>query len=71
MYHQRGDISCALRLVTQKLPSGRLGSSSRSNEGGGVITLKEEIARLIYFLSRMGGRVRMVMTTAAAAAYDD
>ena len=47
----------ALRLVTQKLPSGRLGSSSCSSNGGGgaIITLKEEeIARLIYFLSRMG-----------------
>jgi len=49
----------ALRLVTQKLPSGRLGSSSSSNIGGGAITLKEEeIARLIYFFAEVGARQR-------------
>jgi hypothetical protein len=47
----------ALRLVTQKLPSGRLGSSSSSNNGGGAITLKE-IARLIYFFAAVGARQR-------------
>ena len=45
----------ALRLITQKLPSGRLGSSSSNNGGGGAITLKEEeIARLIYFFAYVG-----------------
>ncbi len=49
----------ALRLVTQKLPSGRLGSSSSNNGGGGAITLKlkeEEIARLIHFFAAVGAR---------------
>ena len=45
----------ALRLATQKLPSGRLGSSNYG--GGGDITLKEEeIARLIYFFAAVGAR---------------
>jgi hypothetical protein len=49
----------ALRLATQKLPSGRLGCSCSSNGGGGAITLKEEeIARLIYFFADVGARQR-------------